>query len=122
MDSVGRDGPTAEIANLINQLIDRGGSTLLRAAVRSAFQAGFVCFDVWAVGAHREHRFDRRVVEIAKPREWTNFCDVQFSVAVNNVVANVHADDAANDDMMNLIESMSWQRQRALESALEVHG
>jgi hypothetical protein len=33
----------------------------------------------------------------------------------------MHADDAANDDMMNLIKGISGQGERAMEPALKVN-
>src|SRR4051794_40898092 len=58
---------------------------------------------------------------ITEARERANLYHVQLALRRDRIVANVHADDAADDDMMHLVERVPGQRKRAMEFTFQMH-
>ena len=88
----------------------------------TAFQSSFSCLDVRSAGRHREYRINGCVVEVSKPSQRANLQNIQLSIACYDIIANMHAYDTADDNMMNLIKRVPGQCQRAMEFALEMNG
>ena len=68
-----------------------------------------------SAGRHAEDRVHGRVVEIAKPRERAEFHHVELPFGREDIVADVHPDDAADYHVVNLVEGVRRQSQPDLQ-------